>query len=118
MRLSRYAWRARLSGALRSRERTLLAALILLGFAAAGWAYPVAGVDPAGSKSPQRTTPTRSQPATGTTKLISAELRQIRVIAARADCLDTSETSSGRPGPTTTQGVVATTAATRALSAL
>ncbi|MFI7068117.1 HNH endonuclease family protein [Kribbella sp. NPDC050124] len=65
--------------------RILLAATIVLGFAAAGCAYPVAGAGP--NPSPL-TTATRSpaavQPA-GTAKLISAELRQIRVIAARPD---------------------------------
>jgi hypothetical protein len=65
--------------------RFLLAALIVLGFAATGCAYPVGGADPA----PPRTTTTRSpataQPATGTAKLISAELRQVRVIVARPD---------------------------------
>jgi hypothetical protein len=69
--------------------RTLLAALIVLGFAASGCTYPVAGADPAGPNPPPRTTPTRSpapsHPATGTAKLISAELRKIRVIAARPD---------------------------------
>jgi hypothetical protein len=69
--------------------RTVLAALIVLGFAATGCAYPATGDDPAGSNTPPRTTPTRTpataQPATGTAKLISAELRQIRVIAARPD---------------------------------
>ncbi|TDO27504.1 hypothetical protein EV643_1588 [Kribbella sp. VKM Ac-2527] len=69
--------------------RTRLAALIVLGFAAAGCAYPLAGGDPAGSTPPPRTTPSRSpvtvQPAAGTAKLISAELRQIRAIAARPD---------------------------------
>ena len=60
---------------------------IVLGSAAAGCACPAAGTDPAGANPPPRTTPTRSraaaQPATRTAKLISAELRQIRVIAAR-----------------------------------
>src|SRR5512144_192764 len=69
--------------------RTLLAVPIVLGFAAAGCAYPVAGADPAGSNPPPRTTTTRSpdagRPATGTAKLISAELGQVRVIAARPD---------------------------------
>jgi hypothetical protein len=69
--------------------RTLLAVLIVLGFAAAGCAYPVAGTDPAESTPPPRTTPTSNpgtvQPSTGTAELISAELRQIRVIAARPD---------------------------------
>ena len=67
--------------------RTLLAAPILLGFAATGCAYPAAGADPAGSTPQSRTLPTRSppaaQPASGTAKLMSVELRQIRVIAAR-----------------------------------
>jgi hypothetical protein len=69
--------------------RTLLAALILLGFAATGCAYPMAGAKPAGSSSPPPTTPTRgpaaAQPARGTAKLISAELRQIRVLATRPE---------------------------------
>ncbi|MFG1820808.1 HNH endonuclease family protein [Kribbella sp. NPDC049174] len=69
--------------------RVLLAALIVLGVAATGCAYPVAGADPAESKPPLRTTaassPVTVQPATGTAKLISTELRQIRVIAARPD---------------------------------
>jgi hypothetical protein len=70
-----------------SLMRTLLAAVIMLGFAATGCTYPVAGANPAGSSPPARTIPTRSPaptgPATGTAKLISAELRQIRVVAAR-----------------------------------
>jgi hypothetical protein len=65
--------------------RTPLAALILLGCAATGCAYPVAGADPAGSSSPPRTTPTRSPAAAGTAKLISAELREVRVIAVRPE---------------------------------
>lgn len=69
--------------------RALLAALIVLGFATTGCTYPVAGANPVESNPPPRTTPTRSptgtQPVTGTAKLISAELRQIRVIAARPD---------------------------------
>ena len=69
--------------------RTLLAALIVLAFAVTGCTYPVAGANPVESNSPPRTTPTRSgvaaQPATGTAKLISAELRAVRVIAARPD---------------------------------
>jgi len=69
--------------------RTVLAALIAIGFAATGCTYPVAGANSAGSNPPPRTTPTRSPgaapPATGTAKLISAELRQIRVIASRPD---------------------------------
>ncbi|TCN28593.1 uncharacterized protein DUF1524 [Kribbella orskensis] len=69
--------------------RTLLAALILLGFAATGCAHPAAGADPAGSTPQSRTPPTRSpaaaQPASRAAKLISVELRQIRVIAARPD---------------------------------
>jgi hypothetical protein len=69
--------------------RTLLATLVVLGVAATGCAYPVAGADPAESKPPSRTTPTSNpvtvQPATGTARLISAELRQVRVIAARPE---------------------------------
>ncbi|TDW91092.1 HNH endonuclease family protein [Kribbella sp. VKM Ac-2566] len=69
--------------------RTLIAATTLLGFAATGCTYPGAGADPVVSNPPQRTAATRSpaaaQPAIGTAKLISAELRQIRVIAARPD---------------------------------
>jgi hypothetical protein len=64
-------------------------ALIVLGFATVGCAYPVAGAKPTGSNPPPRTTPTSSPvsilPATGTARLNSAELRQIRVIAARPD---------------------------------
>lgn len=69
--------------------RSVLAALIVLGFAATGCTYPEAGAKPAGSNPTPRTTPTGSPatapPATGTAKLISSELRQIRVIAARPD---------------------------------
>ena len=65
--------------------RTPLAALILLGCAVTGCAYPVAGADPAGSNPPPRTTPTRSPAAAGTAKLISAELREVRVIAVRPE---------------------------------
>lgn len=69
--------------------RVLLAALIVLGFAATGCAHPVAGADPAESKPPSRTTPTSNpgtvEPATGTAKLISAELRQIPIIGVRPD---------------------------------
>jgi hypothetical protein len=69
--------------------RTLLAALIVLGFATAGCTYPVAGADPAGSNPLPRTAPASIpvtvQPATSTAKLISAELRQVRVVAARPD---------------------------------
>jgi hypothetical protein len=69
--------------------RTRLAALIVIGFAATGRTYPVAGADPGESNPPPGATSTRSpaepQPATGTTKLISTELRQIHVIAARPD---------------------------------
>ena len=67
--------------------RTVLAALIVLGFAATGCGYPVVGADPTESKPPPRATPTSNpaavQPTTGTAKLISAELDQVRVIAAR-----------------------------------
>jgi hypothetical protein len=49
----------------------------------------VAGANPAGSNPPPRTTPTSTpgaaQPAASTAKLISAELREVRVIAARLD---------------------------------
>jgi hypothetical protein len=66
--------------------RTFLAALIVIGFAVTGCTYPVAGANPAGTTPPP---PTRSPavfpPATGTAKLISAELRQVRVIATRPD---------------------------------
>jgi hypothetical protein len=68
--------------------RTLLAALIL-GFATAGCAYPAVGADPAESSPAPRATPNSNpvtvQPATGTAKLISAELRKLRVVAARPD---------------------------------
>jgi hypothetical protein len=61
----------------------------VLGFVTTGCTVPVAGANPAESSPPPRTTPTRSpvgpQPATGTAKLISAELREVRVIAARPD---------------------------------
>jgi hypothetical protein len=69
--------------------RSLLAALIVLGFVATGCTYRVAGADPAGSNPPGRTTPIRSptasQPAPGTARLIFAELRQVRVIAVRPE---------------------------------
>jgi hypothetical protein len=71
--------------------RTVLAALIVLGFAATGCGYPVVGVDPSESKPPPGATPTSNpatvQPATGTAKLIAAELREVRVISARPKVL-------------------------------
>ena len=67
----------------------LLAALIFLALTATGCAYPAAGADPAGSTRPPRAAPipksVTAQPATGTAKLILAELRQVRVIATRPD---------------------------------
>ncbi|WP_329483918.1 HNH endonuclease family protein [Kribbella sp. NBC_01484] len=69
--------------------RTLLAAAIVVGLAATGCTYPMTGANPVGSNPPARTTPTRSPaaapPATGTAKLIFAELRQVRVIASRPE---------------------------------
>src|SRR3954451_7415212 len=98
--------------------RTVLAALIVLGFAATGCGYPMVGADPTQSKPPPRATPTSNpaavQPATGTAKLISAELDQVRVIAARPKVPGYKRDSSARPGPTTTQALAATTAATPA----
>ncbi|MEV0288408.1 MULTISPECIES: hypothetical protein [unclassified Kribbella] len=69
--------------------RVLLTALIVLGVAATGCAYPVAGADPADANPAHRGEPTSDphalQPAAGTAKLISAELRGICVIADRPD---------------------------------
>ena len=101
--------------------RTLLAAPIVVGFATAGCAYPVAGADPPGRTHRLELHPPQScsgrlgsrwarwtppKPATGTAKrrrilgpdrrlpgngrgpdatLVSAELRQIHVIAERPD---------------------------------
>ncbi|TDW70281.1 HNH endonuclease family protein [Kribbella pratensis] len=66
--------------------RSLLAVLIL-GFATAGCAYPASGADPAASKqAPQatpKTNPGAVQPAAGRAKLIAAELGKIRVVTAR-----------------------------------
>jgi hypothetical protein len=68
--------------------RSLLAALTVLAVIN-GCAYPVAGANPAKSRPPPRATPTSSpvtvQPATGTARLISTELRELRVIAARPE---------------------------------
>jgi hypothetical protein len=68
--------------------RILLAALIV-GLAATGCAYPTAGVDPAEASPLPRATPSSNsvtvRPAAGTAKLIGAELRKIRVVAARPD---------------------------------
>ena len=70
-------------------RRPLLAALIVLSIAATGCTYRAAGAEPLSASSPPRTTPTRSlataSPANGPANLISAELRRVRVIAARPD---------------------------------
>lgn len=69
--------------------RSLPAALTVLGVVIAGCAYPAAGADPHGSsplpKATLSSSPGTGQPATGTAKLILAELRGLRVVAARPD---------------------------------
>ncbi|MGW7682829.1 HNH endonuclease family protein [Kribbella sp. NPDC054772] len=69
--------------------RALLIALTVVGSLAAGCTDPGAGADPVGSSPLPATTrpsvPATTQPAAGTAKVISAELRQIRVIAERPD---------------------------------
>lgn len=64
--------------------RTLLAVLIL-GFATGGCAYPVAGAKPAASQPTSTGNPGAGQSAAGTAKLIAAELGKLRVIPARPD---------------------------------
>jgi hypothetical protein len=64
--------------------RRLFAVLVLVGVVGSGCSYP-AGADPAGSTPRPRSTPTATAPATGTGKLISAELRQVRVLGDRPD---------------------------------
>lgn len=64
--------------------RILPAVLIVLGFAATGCAFPVAGANPAEPSTPTGN-PVTVQPGTGTARLISAELRQARVIAVRPE---------------------------------
>jgi len=93
--------------------------MILLDLAATGCAYPAAGADPAGS-TPHRATPTlnpaTAQPTTGAAKLISAELRQVRIVATRPDVPGYKRDQFGQPwtdNHTGRGGAKAATPATR-----